>query len=81
MVVYFNFPNLAAAKTETDAVPRVGEMVNTTMIKPEMFEHERDWVKYEHWEYKNFSFKVARVIWTPAAKGNTYVNVMLERIP
>lgn len=81
MTAYFNFPNLAAAKVEIDAVPQVGHMVNPLMIEPGMFEREKDWQKYEHWEYSKFTFKVIRIVWSPAPNGRTYVNIFLERIP
>jgi hypothetical protein len=79
MTVYFNFPNLAAVRTELEAIPDDRHLIDTTMIKPEMFEDEKDWIKYEHWEYSKFTFKISRVVWSPGQP--TFVNIFLERIP
>lgn len=81
MTVYFNFPNLAAAKTDIDTIPVDGQLVNPLMINVGMFESEKDWQKYEHWEYSKFTFRVSRVVWSPAPAGKTFVNIFLERIP
>jgi hypothetical protein len=79
VIVYFNFPNLAAARADLEAIPQVGHLVDPGMIRQDMFEDEKDYLKFEHWEYSKFTFKISRVVWSPAA--TTFVNIYLERIP
>lgn len=79
MQVLFNFPNGQAVEFTMDSVPRVGDKVSVSMIKPADFPSMREYEKYRTYDYHKFSWTVENVIWTPAANGKSFANLMLIR--
>lgn len=77
--VLFNFPNGLSFEVSMDAVPGKGEIVSLIMVNELVFGSTADWEKYKEYEYADFAWEAESVIWTPAASGRSYVNVVLKR--